>query len=273
MKIYNDSSIHDVLKSTASEKSISKFDLEHLRAGITHIYNLAISTNTLSKEQTTNVIYQIETGGRVKDCIPSMISKECINLMIDIHNKVDNKSSKIKDYTMILNHIEKNKHKENSKTLNAIHEKSIKEQLLNKTNDLENKIGTANLVLNHVVKQHKLHFKNLMSQLECLNTKESFEDKRKEFNHQQSELLKLIKFNKLEDLNKKDRSEIEKQLAKREEHNNKLDDIIKVLKDITSIYINLEKDTTINTLLTSENILETINNHIEKIKEINSKNI
>lgn len=111
MKIYNDISLLNVLKNAASEKSISKSDLENLRTSITHIYNLSISIGTLSKEQTTNVIYQIETGGIVKDFIPSMIDKECINSIINIHNKVDNKSSKIKEYTMILNRIETDSYK------------------------------------------------------------------------------------------------------------------------------------------------------------------
>ncbi|MCM2368226.1 hypothetical protein AAFQ97_15820 [Proteus terrae] len=105
MKIYNDFSLLNVIKNAASEKSISKSDLANLRANITNIYNLAISSGTLSEEQTTNVIYQIETGGIVKGFIPSMIDKECINSIINIHNKVDNKSSKIKEYIMILNRI------------------------------------------------------------------------------------------------------------------------------------------------------------------------
>lgn len=51
MKIYNDFSICNALKNAASEKSISKSDLENLRASITYIYNSEISSVTLSKEQ------------------------------------------------------------------------------------------------------------------------------------------------------------------------------------------------------------------------------
>ncbi|MCW9689777.1 hypothetical protein [Proteus terrae] len=122
MKIYNDFSLLNVIKNAASEKSISKSDLANLRANITNIYNLAISSGTLSEEQTTNVIYQIETGGIVKGFIPSMIDKECINSIINIHNKVDNKSSKIKEYIMILNRIETDSLKNISTTRENINE-------------------------------------------------------------------------------------------------------------------------------------------------------
>lgn len=273
MKIYNDYSLHNVLKNTENKKSISESDLENLRTNITNIYNSAISIGTLSKEQTTNIIYQIETGGKVKNFVPSMIDKECIQSMIDIHNKVDNKSLKIKEYTIILNHIEKDEYKNNSKTRDSKYENWIKEELINEVNDLENKIITANLVLNYVLNQHKSYFNSLMSKLEYLNTKESFEDVKIEFNGLQSDLSKLIEFKKTEYLDKKDSSKIKEYLDKIKEHDKKLDDIIKVLKDITSMYNNPDKKTETNTPLTSENILKIIKNHINKIKEINSKNI
>lgn len=75
MKIYNDFSICNALKNAASEKSISKSDLENLRASITYIYNSEISSVTLSKEQKTNAIYQIEKDGTAKDFTPSKIDK------------------------------------------------------------------------------------------------------------------------------------------------------------------------------------------------------
>lgn len=279
MKIYNDYSISNIIKNAASEKSISKSEFEKLRAEITQLYNSSVSNGDLLKEQTTNVIYQIETGGIVKNFIPSMMDEECIKSMINIHNKIDKNSPRIKEYSMILkectmslNDIEKNKYKNSSKTIDKINEKLTKKEPLNEVYNLENRIKEAELKLSFTLNKHKLYFNNLITKLEILNTKGTFEDKRKEFNHQYLALSELIKFEKPNTLDKTDLLKIETYLDKEKKHDKKLDNIIKVLIDITLIYKDcLDENQEPIKSLNAENILNMVNDHISRMKKINSQ--
>ncbi|OAT44879.1 hypothetical protein M997_3397 [Proteus hauseri ATCC 700826] len=274
MRISNNLDIYSTINKTANKTFVSKANLEKIKTKIDSLYNSPINNNNINNNQTLNLLYQIENNSiKTTKYIPSEINIEYLNSMIKIHNKVNKEAPQIKGYTMILNSLEIDKYKKNSKTRDFIYENLIKKELLNEVDTLEKKIKTIEIFLNFILKEHKLYFNKLMSKLESLDVKKSFEDKRKEFNNKNSALSTLIEFKKPGYFDKQDISEIERNLAKKQEHNKKLDDIIEVLKEITSLYNDNDKKTTTNTPITSESILKTINNHIDKLKEINSKKI
>lgn len=270
MKIYNDSSLHNVLKNAASKKLISNFDLDSLKTSITNIYNSAVSIGILSKEQTTNIIYQIETGGKVKNFIPSNIDKECIKSIIDIHNKVNKKAPQIKNYTMLLNSINIDENKNNSKT----REIKEKEKLIEENGNLLGKIKKINSGIEITIKSHTAYIENLITQLKNLKADTSIKDEQEKYNAENLILSNFITKNELPNLDKANLLETKKYIEKAKEYDEKSNNIIKGLMDITSIYKGyLDKDLKPITTLNAENILNMINKHINKIEKINSNNL
>lgn len=275
MKISNELDIYNVIKNTANKKSVSKLEFENIKTKITNLYNSSLIDKNINNNQTINALYQIETNGiRKTKHISSEINKECIQSMINIHNKVDKKSTQIKDYTMLLNSIDIDRNKNNSKTREIKKNDIIKNDLLIKNNELINKINRTNNEINIALHSHSAYFENSITQLKRLEGKNHFEDKQEKYNNERLILSNFIKKNELLNLDKENLSETRKHVDKAKEYDKKSDNIIKGLMDITSIYKGyLDENLKPIKILNAENILNMINDHINKIKEINSKTL
>lgn len=275
MKISNELDIYNVIKNTANKKSVSKLEFENIKTKITNLYNSSLIDKNINNNQTINALYQIETNGiRKTKHISSEINKECIQSMINIHNKVDKKSTQIKDYTMLLNSIDIDRNKNNSKTREIKKNDIIKNDLLIKNNELINKINRTNNEINIALHSHSAYFENSITQLKRLEGKNHFGDKQEKYNNERLILSNFIKKNELLNLDKENLSETRKHVDKAKEYDKKSDNIIKGLMDITSIYKGyLDENLKPIKILNAENILNMINDHINKIKEINSKTL
>ncbi|MBI6530824.1 hypothetical protein JEP40_17105 [Proteus vulgaris] len=267
MKIYDN--LCNFIKSNAEKITQTKADptLTKIKNWLSSIEN-SNQTYTTAEKNTISILKDIELkkifSNNIKD--NTSLDKQCFESMLKINNMCKNKDIfVIGQYNTLLNKLEK----EHIKKTSQESEVSKKETLLEIKEELFNKIKGANEKLKEVIDAHYQCFQEITKEIKDIDGK-NIPKKINEYKKYKSELLDKINNHEIKNENLTNLTELRQYIKGLQEYNNNLNKFIEMTNNITYRY---EKELDIlndrHFKLSDDKILDILNHHLDKLKEMN----
>ncbi|MDY3696768.1 MAG: hypothetical protein SO066_19070 [Proteus mirabilis] len=267
MKIYDN--LCNFIKNNAEKVTYSKADntLKKIKNQLSSVENSNQSYTTAEKN-TLSILKNIElnktSSNDIKDS--SLLDQQCIESIMKINNMCKHKDIfSIGQYNKILSKIEK----ENIKKISQESEISKKETLLKIKEELFNKIKGPNEKIKELIDIHYQCFQEITKEIENTDDK-NIPEKINEYNKYKSELIDKINNHEINNEDLTDPTELRKYIKELQEYNKNLNKFIEIINSMTHRY---EKELDIlsdrHFKLSDGEILNMLNYHLDKLKEVN----
>lgn len=261
------SNICDIIKNEILNTKSDTKALTNIKRAIVSLHNASVAGYTQPEKNTLNVLNYVETDRSLLENIhsiynPLSINKECINSMINIHQKQKVKNiDSIVQYSRVLENIEnykRNKFIENN-------------EIIKKYPKLLNIIIQTNNEIKKVTDTISIYFQACIEELEKRNEDIPIVEKKAEYNKQELILSREIINNYLLKSHQVDENAIKRDITKATVFNKKQDNVIQDLKLMVSDYIPiLDKENKPKSHLSSEILSDIITKQIAQLTKINA---
>lgn len=261
------SNICDIIKNEILNTKSDTKALTNIKRAIVSLHNASIAGYTQPEKNTLNVLNCVETDRSLLEKIhsiynPLSINKECINSMINIHQKQKVKNiDAIVQYNCVLENIEnykRNKFIENN-------------EIIKKYPKLLNIIIQTNNEIKKVTDTISIYFQACIEELEKRNEDIPIVEKKAEYNEQELILSREIINNYLLKSHQVDENAIKRDITKATVFNKKQDNVIQDLKLMVSDYIPiLDEENEPKSHLSSEILSDIITKQIAQLTKINA---
>lgn len=261
------SNICDIIKNEILNTKSDTKALTNIKRAIISLHNASVAGYTQPEKNTLNVLNYVETDRSLLENIhsiynPLSINKECINSMINIHQKQKVKNiDSIVQYSRVLENIEnykRNKFIENN-------------EIIKKYPKLLNIIIQTNNEIKKVTDTISIYFQACIEELEKRNEDIPIVEKKAEYNKQELILSREIINNYLLKSHQVDENAIKRDITKATVFNKKQDNVIQDLKLMVSDYIPiLDKENKPKSHLSSEILSDIITKQIAQLTKINA---
>ncbi|MEQ5226802.1 hypothetical protein ABN220_14280 [Proteus cibi] len=259
----------NVIKNSAEK--ITSFNAKNTLNKIKNQLSSVENSNqiyTTVEKNTISILKEIELKNSSPHDIEynTLLDKKCIESMIKINNACKNKNiPTIKQYRILLNNLEK----EHKKKISQESEISKREILLEKKEKLFNKIKKTNEKLKEMINAHYQCFQEITKEIKNIDGK-NIPEKINEYNKYKSEILDKINNYEIDNEDLKNLTELRQYVKKLQEHDNNLNKFIESTNNITHRYkheLDILSDRYLK--LPDDVILNMLNYHIDKLKEMN----
>ncbi|WPC98777.1 hypothetical protein [Proteus terrae] len=269
MKIYDN--LCNSIKNNAEKVTYSNADdtLKKIKNQLSSVEN-SNQSYTIAEKNTLSTLKNIElnktSSNDIKDS--SLLDQQCIESIMKINNMCKNKNIfAIAQYNTLLNKLEK----ENIKKISQESEINKKETLLTIKNELFNRIKEANKILKESIDLHYQYFQEITKKLKSIDD-ENILKKTNEYNKHKFEILDKINSHEIKNEDLTNLTEIRKYIEELQKYDNDLNKFIEDMKNITHRYgkeLDILSDRHFK--LSDDKILNMLNYHLDKLKEVNSK--
>lgn len=261
------SNICDIIKNEILNTKSDTKALTNIKRAIVSLHNESVAGYTQPEKNTLNVLNYVETERSLLENIhsiynPLSINKECINSMINIHQKQKVKNiDAIVQYSRVLENIEKYK-------LNKFIENN---EIIKKYPKLLNIIVQTNNEIKKVIDTIRIYFQACIEELEKRNEDIPIVEKKAEYNKQELILSREIINNYLLKPHQVGENVIKRDITKVIVFNKKQDNVIQDLKLMVSDYIPiLDEENKPKSHLSSEILSDIITKQIAQLTKINA---
>lgn len=261
------SNICDIIKNEILNTKSDTKALTNIKRAIVSLHNASVAGYTQPEKNTLNVLNYVETNRSLLENIhsiynPLSINKECINSMINIHQKQKVKNiDAIVQYSRVLENIEnykRNKFIENN-------------EIIKKYPKLLNIIIQTNNEIKKVTDTISIYFQACIEELEKRNEDIPIVEKKAEYNKQELILSREIINNYLLKSHQVGENAIKRDITKATVFNKKQDNVIQDLKLMVSDYIPiLDEENKPKSHLSSEILSDIITKQIAQLTKINA---
>ncbi|MBS6210037.1 MAG: hypothetical protein KH812_08110 [Proteus hauseri] len=261
------SNICDIIKNEILNTKSDTKALTNIKRAIVSLHNASVAGYTQPEKNTLNVLNYVETDRSLLENIhsiynPLSINKECINSMINIHQKQKVKNiDAIVQYSRVLENIEnykRNKFIENN-------------EIIKKYPKLLNIIIQTNNEIKKVTDTISIYFQACIEELEKRNEDIPIVEKKAEYNKQELILSREIINNYLLKSHQVGEKAIKRDITKATVFNKKQDNVIQDLKLMVSDYIPiLDEENKPKSHLSSEILSDIITKQIAQLTKINA---
>ncbi|MBG6032398.1 hypothetical protein I5E97_15285 [Proteus hauseri] len=261
------SNICDIIKNEILNTKSDTKALTNIKRAIVSLHNASVAGYTQPEKNTLNVLNYVETDRSLLENIhsiynPLSINKECINSMINIHQKQKVKNiDAIVQYSRVLENIEnykRNKFIENN-------------EIIKKYPKLLNIIIQTNNEIKKVTDTISIYFQACIEELEKRNEDIPIVEKKAEYNKQELILSREIINNYLLKSHQVGENAIKRDITKATVFNKKQDNVIQDLKLMVSDYIPiLDEENKPKSHLSSEILSDIITKQIAQLTKINA---
>ncbi|MFB0773098.1 hypothetical protein ACLIX2_14000 [Proteus cibi] len=261
------SNICDIIKNEILNTKSDTKALTNIKRAIVSLHNASVAGYTQPEKNTLNVLNYVETDRSLLENIhsiynPLSINKECINSMINIHQKQKVKNiDAIVQYSRVLENIEnykRNKFIENN-------------EIIKKYPKLLNIIIQTNNEIKKVTDTISIYFQACIEELEKRNEDIPIVEKKAEYNKQELILSREIINNYLLKSHQVGENAIKRDITKATVFNKKQDNVIQDLKLMVSDYILiLDEENKPKSHLSSEILSDIITKQIAQLTKINA---
>lgn len=267
MKIYDN--LCNFIKNNAEKVTYSNADdtLKKIKNQLSSVENSTQSYTTAEKN-TLSILKTIELKNTFSNEIKynTLLDQQCIESIMKINNMCKHKDTfSIEQHNKILSKVEK----ENIKKISQESEINKKETLLIIKDELFNRIKEANKILKESIDLHYQYFQGITKKLKSIDD-ENILKKTNEYNKHKSEILDKINSHEIKNEDLTNLTEIRKYIEKLQKYDNDLNKFIEDMKNITHRYgkeLDILNDRHFK--LSDDKILNMLNHHLDKLKEMN----
>ncbi len=269
MKVYikENNNICDIINNEILNTKSDEKTLFNIKKAIVSLHNTSVTAHTQPEKNTLNLLNYIETDSSLLEKRHSIynslsVNKECINSMVQLHQKQKTKNIEaIVQYNSVLEDIKS--HKRNELIENN--------KIIKKYPKLLNIIAQTNNEIKKVTDTIRIYFQACIEELKKRNEDITIVKKQAEYNKQELIFSKEVINNYLLKSHKVDESAIQRDITKATVFNNKLDNVIQDLKLMVSDYtLILDKENKPKSHLSSEMLSDIITKQIDKLTKINA---